>query len=239
MQNSVRESPAAGKSGAIDFAAIRLVLFDLDGTLVDSLPDLAWCGNRMLHDLGLPEREPDAIASWVGNGVERFVKRLLSGAMDTEPDAELLARALPLFKDYYAAHVSDRSALYPGAREALETLSHKDLHLACVTNKAERFTLDLLAALELEQYFPIVVSGDTTARKKPDPMPLHYAADRFDLEYDQCLMVGDSNNDVLAARAAGFAIACVPYGYNHGIDIRRSSPDLVVDNLSELAALFE
>ena len=100
------------------------------------------------------------------------------------------------------------------------------------------FTSQLIAALGLAGFFELVVAGDTTARRKPDPMPLHYAADHFSLASEQCLMVGDSSNDVVAARAAGFAVACVPYGYNHGADIRDSKPDLVVDNLCELAERF-
>jgi phosphoglycolate phosphatase len=122
--------------------------------------------------------------------------------------------------------------------EALEWLATRDLRLACVTNKPEPFTSRLIAAMGLDSYFELVVAGDTTARKKPDPMPLHYAADHFGFEYDQCLMVGDSSNDVLAARAAGFAIICVPYGYNHGLDIRDSNPDLVVETLTGLSQLF-
>lgn len=224
--------------GEIDFTRIRLVLFDLDGTLVDSLPDIAWSANRMLRALGLPEYDLDTQRAWVGNGVERLVKRALTGRMEAEPEAGLFERGLALFKDYYADHVSDLSEVYPGALEALQILDGRDLHIACVTNKAERFTLGLLDALDLGRFFSLVVSGDTTPRKKPDPLPLHYAARHFELECEQCLMVGDSDNDVAAARAAGFAIACVPYGYNHGIDIQESKPDLVVDNLCELAARF-
>ena len=107
-----------------------------------------------------------------------------------------------------------------------------------MTNKPEPFTSELIAAMGLDSYFELVVAGNTTARKKPDPMPLHYAADHFGLDYADCLMVGDSSNDVTAARAAGFAIVCVPYGYNHGVDIKNSSPDLIVQNLIELAELF-
>jgi phosphoglycolate phosphatase len=218
--------------------AYSAVLFDLDGTLVDSLPDIAWSANRMLRELGLPERGLDELRAWIGNGVDRLVKRALTGEMEAEPDSGLFERGLALFKDFYAGHVSELSEVYPGARETLQILDAVDLHIACVTNKAERFTLDLLAALDLERYFSLVVSGDTTPRKKPDPLPLHYAAKHYRLDSNQCLMVGDSENDVAAARAAGFAIACVPYGYNHGVDIRQAKPDLVVDNLRELAEKF-
>ncbi len=232
------ERDGTGVSAPIAFANTRLVLFDLDGTLVDSVPDLAWSGNRMLTTLGLPERDPMLARAWVGNGIERFVKRFLTGDMTAEPEPSLFERGLEIFREAYAGHVSDLSEVYPGVVETLDYLQQTPLRLACVTNKASSFTHDLLAALDLERYFELVVAGDTTARKKPDPMPLQYAANHFGLECRDCLMVGDSSNDVLAARAAGFAIVCVPYGYNHGVDIRESEPDLVVDNLRELIARF-
>ena len=222
-----------------DIDRVKLILFDLDGTLVDSVADLAWCGNEMLRRLGLPARDVDSVRGWVGNGVERLVKRLLTGDMHAQPDEALFASAYEIFCELYAVHNSARSQVYPGALECLQRLSRLDLHLGCVTNKAQRFTLSLIEAMELSSYFELVVCGDTTARIKPDPMPLHYAADHFGLEYQQCLMVGDSSNDVKAARAAGFGIICVPYGYNHGNNISDSKPDRVVDNLIEIADLFE
>ena len=225
-------------AGNIAFDQIKLVLFDLDGTLVDSVGDLAWCGNEMLRSLHLPLHDPQAARSWVGNGLERFVKRVLTNDMDAEPGEALFNAGMEIFNRLYAQHASDHSLLYVGAIETLQHLAGFDLHLACVTNKPEPFTSGLIAAMGLTEYFGLVVAGDTTARKKPDPMPLHYAADHFGIEYHKCLMVGDSSNDVQAARAAGFNIICVPYGYNHGNDIRDSNPDLVIENLIELNEMF-
>jgi phosphoglycolate phosphatase len=240
--NSVDGSPdsqiATAASGRLQAGRLQLILFDLDGTLVDSVGDLAWCGNAMLQRLGLPVHDEAAARSWVGNGLERFVKRVLSGQMEAEPPADLYRRGLATFNELYAAHASDRSELFPGVIDTLEWLAARAPKLACVTNKPEPFTSRLIAEMGLDRYFELVVAGNTTARKKPDPMPLHHAADHFGFDYDRCLMVGDSSNDVRAARAAGFAIVCVPYGYNHGQDIRDSRPDLVVDNLTELITLF-
>ncbi len=225
-------------TGKIDFAQVELVLFDLDGTLVDSVGDLAWCANEMLRRLEMPLLAPQVARCWVGNGLERFVKRVLTGDMDAEPDEALFEAGLEIFKRLYAEHASDHSLLYPGVIETLEYIAGLDLHLACVTNKPEPFTSGLISAMGLLGYFGLVVAGDTTAKKKPHPMPLRYAADHFAVDYGQCLMVGDSSNDVQAARAAGFSIVGVPYGYNHGNDIRESNPDLVVESLIELIEMF-
>ena len=231
------EAPSV--AAGIDFDRIRLVLFDLDGTLVDSVGDLAWCGNEMLQRLGMPTHDERAVRMWVGNGMERLVKRLLTGEMEAEPPAQLFEQGLAIFRELYGAHASDRCVVYPGVIDALQSFSGRELKLACVTNKPEPFTSDLIAAMKLDAYFELVVAGNTTSRKKPDPMPLHYAADHFGLDYDRCLMVGDSSNDVRAARAAGFGVACVPYGYNHGRDIHEANPDLVIENLYDLVKLFD
>ena len=238
MLNTEIQPVIAEMSNEIAFERIELILFDLDGTLVDSVGDLAWCGNEMLRGLEMPLHDPQAARNWVGNGLERFVKRVLTADLDAEPDEALFKAGLELFKRFYAEHASDHSQLYPGAIDALQYLARLELHLACVTNKPEPFTSALIAAMGLTEYFGLVVAGDTTPRKKPDPMPLHYAADHFAVDYGKCLLVGDSSNDVQAARAAGFNIICVPYGYNHGNDIADSNPDLVVENLTELNKMF-
>ena len=212
----------------------EMVLFDLDGTLVDSVPDLAFCVNEALAQLGRAPQPEERVREWVGNGVERLVKRALIGQLEGEPDAELYARAEPIFMDLYAENSSRRSVLYPGVREGLDYLKGAGYRLACVTNKAARFTGPLLRDLGIAPYFELVVAGDTLPQKKPAPEPLLYAADFFKVSPEHALMVGDSVNDVKAARAAGFTIACVPYGYNHGNDIREAEPDLVIASIAEL-----
>lgn len=237
-RDSTRDAAGSTTLSELDFSRIRLILFDLDGTLVDSLGDLSWCGNEMLRQLGQPQRDPQQARAWVGNGLERLVKRFLTGDMDAEPEPDLLRRGREIFNLLYADNVSVHSRVYPGVRACLEQLATRDLHLGCVTNKAEAFTLRLLELMQLDEFFELVVSGDTTPRIKPDPMQLHFASDHFGLEHDQCLMVGDSRNDIEAARAAGFMVIGVPYGYNHGHRIQDCNPDLVVENLVELTDLF-
>jgi len=217
----------------------KMLLIDVDGTLVDSVPDLAFCIDAMQHALGFPRHGEAKVRNWVGNGLERLVKRALTGKMETEPDAALYAKALPVFYDLYRDNLSQRSVLYPGVREGLEYLKLEGYKFGSVTNKAERFTLPLLKDLGIDQYFSLIVSGDTLEKKKPDPAPLLYAADQLGVKPVDAMMIGDSISDVKAARAADFQIICVSYGYNHGQDIRIAEPDAVIDSLAQLRSLLE
>jgi len=217
----------------------KMLLIDVDGTLVDSVPDLAYCIDEMMIALGLPIRGEAAVRQWVGNGVERLVKRGLLNQLDGEPEAELYAKALPIFMDLYADNTSKRSCLYPGVSEGLAYMQAAGYQIGCVTNKAAQFTLPLLKDLGIFDYFEIVVSGDTLAKKKPDPLPLLHAAEKMGVAPADAMMLGDSKSDVKAARAAGFQIICMSYGYNHGEDIRDYKPDAVVDSMQEIEALLE
>ncbi|MDX1348520.1 MAG: phosphoglycolate phosphatase [Thiomicrorhabdus chilensis] len=209
------------------------VLFDLDGTLIDSVPDLAYCVDEMMKQLGMPVRGEDAVRNWVGNGVERLTERALINAVDGEPDPELMAKAYPIFLELYKDNTSQRSCVYEGVIEGIEWVKAQGYRVACVTNKAEAFTIPLLKDKGLHDYFEVIVSGDTCAEKKPHPMPLLYAAEQLGVEPENALMVGDSKSDVKAARAAGFHIFCMTYGYNHGEDIRDYEPDVVMDSFAE------
>ncbi|HEB97288.1 MAG TPA: phosphoglycolate phosphatase [Sedimenticola thiotaurini] len=215
-----------------------LILIDLDGTLVDSVPDLAFCVDRMMEAVGREPWGEERVRDWVGNGVERLVRRALVGALEGEPGDDEFERAYPVFLELYAEHNGERSRPYPGVREGLEWMASEGFRLGCITNKAARFTEPLLEALELAPFFEITISGDTLPKKKPDPLPLLYACEHFGIAPGKSLMLGDSVSDVKAARAAGFAIVCVSYGYNHGNDIRDAGPDAVIDSFTELRGLF-
>ena len=213
----------------------KLVLIDLDGTLVDSVPDLTYCVDEMMQALNMPLRGEAAVRTWVGNGVQRLTERALVNDLDGHPEPELLNKALPIFLALYAENTSKRSRLYDGVLEGLDYLqSCPDLIIGCVTNKAEQFTIPLLTNLGIYDRFKIVISGDSLAEKKPHPLPLLHAAETFGIDPSDALMVGDSKSDVKAARAAGFKIACLTYGYNHGEDIRKYEPDMVLDSLAEI-----
>ena len=216
----------------------RMILIDLDGTLVDSVPDLAYCIDETMKRIGREPWGEAKVREWVGNGVERLVKRALSGSLDGEPDETIFADTLPIFMEVYANNVSGRSVLYPGVEAGLLQLKEDGYVVCCVTNKAEQFTVPLLNDMGIAKHFELIVSGDTTPKKKPDPMPLLYAAEKMAISPAESLMVGDSSNDVAAARSAGFDVVCLPYGYNHGKDIRESNPDAVITALDELPKLL-
>ncbi|MET0066785.1 MAG: phosphoglycolate phosphatase [Candidatus Thiodiazotropha sp.] len=217
----------------------QMILIDVDGTLVDSVPDLAFCVDEMMQRLGRPEHGEERVRDWVGNGVERLVRRALVGQLEGEPDDADFERAYPLFLDLYAENTSQRSLLYPGIREGLDYLKAQGYRLGCVTNKAAQFTLPLLRDLGIYDDFEIIIAGDTLAKKKPDPLPLLHAAEQLGVAPADSLMIGDSQSDVKAARAAGFQIVCMSYGYNHGEDIRSYHPDAVIDALTEIRGLLE
>jgi phosphoglycolate phosphatase len=217
----------------------EMILIDVDGTLVDSVPDLAYCVDEMMAVLGREPHGEVRVRDWVGNGVERLVRRALVGALRGEPEEADFERAYPVFLELYAENTSRRSCLYPGVREGLDSLKAANYPLGCVTNKAARFTEPLLKDLGIYDDFSVVISGDTLTKKKPDPAPLLHAAELLGCQPADAMMIGDSVSDVAAARAAGFQIVCMSYGYNHGVDIREAAPDAVIDTLTEIMPLLE
>ncbi len=212
----------------------KLIMIDVDGTLVDSVPDLAYCVDQTMIELGMKERGEKKVRHWVGNGIPKLVERALTDDLEVSPTKEVFDVAYPIFLDLYADNTAARSCLYDGVKDGLDYLKSKDYQLGCVTNKAEQFTHPLLKTLGIFDDFKIVISGDSLAKKKPDPLPLVHAASYFNISPQECLMLGDSVSDVKAARAAGFSIICMSYGYNHGNDIADESPDLVIDSMSQL-----
>jgi phosphoglycolate phosphatase len=212
----------------------RLVMFDLDGTLVDSVPELAAAVEQMLLALGRPPAGSAAVRLWVGNGARVLVRRALAGALHHaavgEADTE---QALALFMDAYAG--SHRlTQIYPGVRDSLKWLRQQGVEMALITNKPERFVAPLLDALKIGQYFRWIIGGDTLAQQKPDPTGLLQVMKMAGVAPQQALFVGDSRSDVLAANAAGVLCVALSYGYNHGRPIAEEAPALVIDDLRAL-----
>ncbi len=220
------------------FRRAKLVLFDLDGTLVDSAPDLAYSIDAMLATLGRPACGEAKVRDWIGSGAERLVKRALTGDLMDEPEDELFRSAFGLFSAIYQDNTCRASRLYPGVRDGLDYLLGIGKRLGCVTNKRGRYTEPLLSGLGVFGDFAIVVSGDTLGTRKPDPAPLLHAAQALGIDPSETLMVGDSTNDVRSARAAGVPVICVRYGYNDGEDIALAGPDAIIDSLAELSAFL-
>jgi phosphoglycolate phosphatase len=218
--------------------AIAAVVIDLDGTLLHTAPDLAEAGKRMMLDLGLPPVPEETVKTYIGNGVARLIKRILTSSMDSEPDAELFARAKPIYEKHYTKVVSLHSRPFPDVVEGLEVLKKAGYRLACITNKAEKFTVPLLKDTGLHDYFELILSGDSLPKRKPDPLPLLHACEVFGITPDQMLLIGDSLNDTQAARAAGCHVFCVPYGYNRGRHVSELDLDAVVDSLLQATRLI-
>ncbi|MBC2654518.1 phosphoglycolate phosphatase [Pseudomonas sp. MSSRFD41] len=212
----------------------RLVMFDLDGTLVDSVPDLAAAVDRMLLELGRPPAGIEAVRQWVGNGAPMLVRRALANRLDPQDidDAEV-AQALELFNAAYEGN-HELTVVYPGARETLKWLYKQGVELALITNKPERFVAPLLDQMRIGRYFRWIIGGDTLPQKKPDPAALFFVMKMASIPASQSLFVGDSRSDVLAARAAGVKCVALSYGYNHGRPIAEESPALVIDDLRAL-----
>lgn len=210
------------------------ILFDLDGTLLDTLPDLADAANAMRRDMGLPPIAEDIIGTYVGKGVEQLVIRTLSHE-GAAANVDMVMRGLARYQDHYRALNGQRSHLYTGVLEGLQAFRDQGARLAVVTNKGTEFTAPLLRQKGLDGYFDAVVCGDTCARKKPDPMPLLHACDLLGTSPAGTLFIGDSINDALAANAAGMRVLALPYGYNEGRPVQSLPVDAIVYSLVEAA----
>jgi phosphoglycolate phosphatase len=219
---------------------LSAVLFDLDGTLLDTVKDIALALNRTLLEYGCRSLADGEVRRMIGRGSPILIERALA-SQDRSVDAAAQAGMVERFFHHYGAleEMNEDSAQpFAGASELLHALHGAGLRTAVVTNKQHRFAAALLERLGLSGWIDVVVGGDTCARRKPDPQPLLFACESLHVPPFESLMVGDSVNDVQAARAAGIPIVCVSYGYNEGRDPRTLDCDVLVDSLAELPALL-
>lgn len=216
----------------------RGVLIDLDGTLLDTVPDLAAAVNAMLADFGRPPLAEAQVASYVGKGADVLVHRALTGAMDGKADDTEFQRGKRAFYDHYRRENGRQAVVFPGVREAIALMREHGLALACVTNKPREFTVELLERVGLAD-FDAVVTGDDTTDKKPHPAPMLHACALLKLLPTETAMVGDSENDVLSARAAGCRVIVVETGYNEGRPVSELDADAIVPGLLDAARLIE
>lgn len=215
-----------------------VALFDLDGTLVDSAPDLAAAVDQMLAHLGRSPAGLEKVRDWVGNGAGILVRRALAGKTDWEPasprDEALHKDALAIFYHAYGQLNGQHAAVFDGVLECLNHLKTKGCRMAVVTNKPDQFVAPLLKQTGLADYFELFVGGDTLPVKKPDPAPLLHAMEKLGGTRGTTVMVGDSSADVSAAIAAGIPCVAVRYGYNFGSSVNSLGADAVVDSLAQL-----
>ena len=217
--------------------SISAIVIDLDGTLLHTAPELAEAANRMLRDMGRSPVSQDLLMSYIGNGIHWLVKRALTGDMHAEPETALFDQALPVFEQHYTELLLD-SKPFPNVIAGLDALKAAGYRLGCITNKVERYTNPLLKGIGMAHYFDIVLAGDTLPEKKPHPLPLLHSAKFFGVPVEQLLLVGDSLSDVMAARAAGCPVFCVPYGYNHGEPVETLNVDAVIPDLAGVLSLI-
>lgn len=214
----------------------KVIIFDLDGTLINSAPDLSLAVNYMLEQLGRGTFSEDIIHGWVGNGALVLVKRALSGDrnIDESIDGKLVDNALNIFLDFYAQNLCNATVTYENVPSTLKTLKEKGYRLAIVTNKPFAFVAPILQGLGLDGLFEFILGGDSLAEKKPNPMPLVHVTQTLKVNIKECVMVGDSKNDILAANACSMQSVGVTYGYNYGEDIGIYEPDIIINNFVEL-----
>jgi phosphoglycolate phosphatase len=220
-------------------AGVRAILFDLDGTLVDTAPDIAAAVEATLRDLDYPSVRDDQVRSWIGRGVDVLLHRVLTRERDGRAADAEHARARERFLEHYAAHNGRVAKVYPGVREGIARAKRLGIAKCCVTNKLQDFSDALVALTGLDRDLAFVQGGDALPKTKPDPLPLTHAAERLGFAPGECLMVGDSSNDARAARAAGMPVALVGYGYTEDVPVGDIDCDAVFDSIADVVAAIE
>lgn len=219
---------------------VRALCFDLDGTLLDTIPDLAAAANGMMRDLGLAPLDQTLISTFVGKGADRLIERMLSaGGRPVLPDSAAFGEARERFHDNYRQCNGQAAALYPGVTSGLARIRALGLPMACVTNKPQEHIRPLLERFGMLDDFAFSIGGDTLPVRKPHPGQLLEACRRWQLQPHQVLMVGDSLNDAEAARAAGMPVVMLPYGYNEGHALDSVDVDAIIATIDVLAGWLE
>ncbi|MEQ8515773.1 MAG: HAD-IIIA family hydrolase [Chromatocurvus sp.] len=214
--------------------ALEAIAVDLDGTLVDSLPDLARAANHTLSRRGLSPLHEDEVRGMIGDGIDTLLYRCLQRSLGRDPERRELEEAIPVMRGHYADHVFEHSCIYPGVLEALADWQGRGIRLACVTNKASVLTRPLLQGAGLQAFFESVQCADYSAERKPAPTMLLRLLAEFAIDPTRCAMIGDSTHDIGAARAAGMIAVGVDYGYGNPHGEPRIAPDVTLSRLDQL-----
>ncbi|MGF7433539.1 phosphoglycolate phosphatase [Pasteurella bettyae] len=219
----------------------KLIGFDLDGTLVNSLPDLALSVNSALQEFDLPQASEELVLTWIGNGADILIQRALTWAKEQSGKSltkSEISKLKERFNYFYGENLCNISRLYPNVKTTLEKLKAQGFILAVVTNKPTRHVQPVLSAFGIDHLFSEMLGGQSLPAIKPHPAPLYYLCGKFGLYPHQILFVGDSKNDILAAHSAGCPAVGLTYGYNYNIPIADSHPDWVFDNFADLLTIL-
>ena len=223
----------------MNFKDKELIIFDLDGTLIDSIPDLTLAINKMLSHYDLGPLTIDEATPFVGNGAKKLMMRALKHALQPEEvTKELFNEASPIFFAAYKEYLCVETYLYPGVLETLKYLDNRGYKMVICTNKPFEFVEPILEELSIKQFFPYGVGGDSLPKKKPDAAPLIHLAEKMNTEVEKCIVIGDSKNDILAAQNAKMDSIGVSYGYNYNEHISVYNPNKVIDSFAEIQELF-
>ena len=217
-----------------DILKYKAVFFDLDGTMIDSAKDLSFAVSQMSNELNISKPSLEKVKTWIGNGTLKLVERSLTDSTGEKPDEEFLQKAFQIFSKAYRDCVGEHSVPFTGIKDLLVVLLSHNIKIACITNKPLEFTEFLLQQNMISQFFTVVCAGDNVKHRKPDPWPLLFAAEKCGVDIKECLMIGDSEHDINAARNAGCNVYSVTHGYNHGNNIALSNPDGVINSFTQL-----
>lgn len=222
-----------------DLNNVKVILFDLDGTLIDSVPQLYLAVQKALASKQLPAVSLSQVRDWIGNGADILLKRAICQQYHfTDIDEELFQQVKKEFDHQYQHGIDRDYSLYPAVHETLAKLKSAGYLMAVVTNKPDQFVQPLLKSARIADFFTYTLGGGCLPVKKPDPLPLQYLCEKFNVKPIETLMVGDSKNDIQAAKAAGIPVVGLSYGYNHGEPIEKSDPDFVLHHFAELVSLL-
>ncbi|TDO98200.1 phosphoglycolate phosphatase [Marinomonas balearica] len=209
----------------------ELVCFDLDGTLIDSVPDISIALDIALKSVGAPEAGEERARGWIGFGSSKLISQALEWAGISQ-DAH--AACCSTFFEAYFNSVSTNTTLYPNVEALLKAFKHNSVPMALITNKPSVFVKPILDHFGISDYFSWQLGGDTLDEKKPSPLPLIHCSESIEANPERCLMIGDSVADARAAQSANFKSVLVSYGYNHGIELATLNPNIIIDDLAEL-----
>jgi len=225
---------------AMTKSKFQAILFDLDGTLVDSSRDILKSINLTLNNFGYEPITLEQSNSFVGDGILMLVKRALGksiyGNQHHAIDTDLLAKADKVYRDFYSRHLLDTTIPYPGVANTLDKLSN--LPLAIISNKTAIYVNEIIIHFQLDKYFRIILGGDSLELKKPDPHPLLYIAQQFSIDPQQCLIVGDSEKDIIAGKAAGMITCAVTYGMRSEKSLKEQQPDFILSDFPSITTII-